>query len=214
MLLVVTACAAFVLGQAEIPLEENAPPEFPRTVRRGDQICYQSIDAQGQIQSDCRAASATGGAAASQAAVTRPSEADTGFVAALGVLGGFEFLSVGAAGPQLQLYGEAGGHVASKISIVGVVDASLGFLGGGRLTIVTFGPGVRIGQRTSATVYLGASFPMGSVRGVSVSDTTGKFAVTGVFPVAGPFSILGHAGVTLNLTVAIFSFGVGVGASF
>lgn len=214
MLLAMTACAAVLLGQTEIPLEENAPPEFPRTVRRGDQICYQTIDNQGQMQSNCHAANATGAPASPNAPVTRPSEAGAAFVAAVGALGGADFATGGLVAPQIQLYGEAGARIVSNISIVGVLNASLGILNGGTLTIVTLAPGVRIGQRMSATVSLGVSFVTLSGGGSSIGGTAGNLSVTGVFPVAGPFSILGQVGATFDGSGAIFNAGAGVGASF
>ncbi|MEW6430496.1 MAG: hypothetical protein AB1730_03210 [Myxococcota bacterium] len=214
MLSALTLLAALALAQSppDFPLEENAPPEFPRTVRRGDQLCYQTIDANGQIQSACQPMP---GVAPSPAAA--PSEpAQRTFVASLGLLGGADLVVANGALflPGIGVFAQAGGRVAPWVAIVGVVNATFGFLNGGALTIVNLAPGVRFGRQTSFTLSLGPSYVGLSSEAGSLGVLAGGLLGTGVFPVAGPFSLLAQLGVTFDASAANFNLGAGLGASF
>lgn len=214
MLSTLTLLAALALAQSpqDFPLEENAPPEFPRTVRRGDQLCYQTIDPNGQIQSACQPMVGT----AAPTAPTRSEPAQRTFVASLGVLGGVDLLVAGGTVvlPGLGVFVQAGGRVTPWVAIVGVVNATFGFLSGGVLTVVNFAPGVRFGRDMSFTLSLGPSYVLLSSGAGSIGGLAGSLLGTGVFPVAGPFSLLAQLGVTFDASGASFNLGAGLGASF
>lgn len=214
MLSALTLFAALALSQSpqDFPLEENAPPEFPRTVRRGDQLCYQTIDPNGQIQSACQPM-----VAAPAPAPAAPSEpAQRTFVASLGLLGGVDLLIAGGSLvlPGLGVFVQAGGRVSPWVAIVGVVNATFGFLSGGVLTVVNFAPGVRFGRQLSFTLSLGPSYVNLSSGAGSIGGIAGSLLGTGVFPIAGPFSLLAQLGVTFDASGANFNLGAGFGASF
>lgn len=173
MLITLSMLSALAVAQtgAEIPLEIDAPPEFPRTVRRGDDICTQSLDDAGQIQSLCRPMS---GAPAEAPLVLIPPEstpsstppppatattADEGpsagdFAGTIGLLTGVELAKSAMA--KVELYGDLGGRLSRSFALVAVLNVAVGF-GTDTLVRSTGGIGLRIGGRFNGTIGAGIS---------------------------------------------------------
>jgi hypothetical protein len=196
----------------QVPAEADAPPEFPRVVRRGDQICQQSVTQDGQIASECRAA---------QLAHASQPPSSVRFIGSIGALGGGAVLF--AAGGSLALgafgaFGEAGVQFTDLLGLVLVVNLWVALTDGVDVEVISFAPGLRLGgRRVSVTFSLGPSVLAGRISTVngaaSGADVAGTFLTTGVFRVAGPFSLFAQAGASFQSSGVMLHFGGGLGAS-
>lgn len=188
----------------QVPFEDKAPPEYPRVVRQGDQICQQSVKEDGTIGTVCRPGRFA------------PKSSFPKFTTSFGALGVFEtFLVSGATGigGGFDLFGEIGARLNSWAGVVLVVDFLMVFSGGSVMT-VAFAPGFRLGGDVHFTLSLGPSVVVLNASDGSATGVMGTLLGTGVFPVAGPFSLFAQAGLTFNGRAAFISAGGGAGVSF
>lgn len=195
----------------EVPWEDKAAPEFPRVVRRGDEICMQSFGLDGQIVSQCRP-----GRFAKPPA--QPAERADGPHLA-GALGGMAGLTIipgqagltGGAGAT----GLIGARFTEWLGAVLIFNFWSGFYPGVGLNVLSLAPGIRIGgDRVSFSLCLGPSIAfLSSDRGLEVG-WLGTLLGTGVFRVIGPFSLFAQAGASIESSGVILNLGGGAGLSF
>ncbi|MEW5743444.1 MAG: hypothetical protein AB1938_31325 [Myxococcota bacterium] len=189
----------------QVPFEDQAPPEYPRVIRRGDQICQQSLKEDGSIGTICRPGRFT---AARDEAFPR-------FAAAGGVLGGGSLFAGNgiAPGGGFSVLGEFGARFSRWAGAVLVLGYSMFFYGGANLMGFSFAPGFRLGGKMHFTLSVGPTIVIVNAQGGSGVGIAGTVQGTGVFPVAGPFSLLAQFGVTFDASAVSLGLAGGVGFS-
>ncbi|MFO0598699.1 MAG: hypothetical protein U0228_25560 [Myxococcaceae bacterium] len=221
-------------GVSPAPVVEAPPPpaqapaldpsEFPKVSRHDGLVCVQTLGPDGRVVESCRAEDAprpkplpAASAAPERVARTEPPAAPvrTGrFVSDLQLHGG---LLVGVAGgtsaalPTVGTTFDLGGRFASGVGLAGFGRLELGIGGTGAILIGTFGPALRLGDRTHVLFAGGPSVISYFVGRTSGAGLAGSFLVSSVFAVAGAFALSIHSALHVDASGVVFTFGAGLG---
>ncbi len=205
----------------------RVPDDYPRIVRRNGDVCVQSLTEEGVVREECRADEPRRiRSPGREAQADAPSPwrrqdepqapqrstfvADFGATGYLGIL-----MASGAAAalPGFGLHAALGGRLSEAFGLVGVIDASFGFVTGLSLFTVTFAPGLRLGDGGHATLAFGPSIlAVTSIVG-NGSSVGGTILLRGVFVVSGGFGVHTQVGLTFDASGVIIRLELGIGGS-
>jgi len=225
------------------PLPQPPPPrvdpsDYPKVVRRDGQVCVQSLNDDGTVGESCRAEAGarrplgdgTSGPSSSWDEPVPPRrtkrgrkmegddapQKERGFAADFAVLGGVTgFFSAGQSFglPLVDLHLSFGGRFSRAIGLSGVIDTKFFFGPGGWGTLLTFGPGVRLGPEAHVTIAATGGFVFGATsQGTAFGYVVSLLAHVAI-PFASGFGFHLQPALSFDASGVVLSLGGGFGGS-
>jgi hypothetical protein len=215
--LTLDADTARELAAEQAPTVEDARP-FPRVVRTGGETCVQTVDDQGAFHEDCRPEQGSWPrpTVTFAAPVPRLRRQLSRLVADLAVLSTLAVDNSDAVGaPGLGVHLALGGRLTEVVGLEGLADAEFAFRPSGLRVGVTLAPGLRLGRGSHLVVSAGPTLVFNHDTPLTGFSAAGTVLLHQVIFLEGTgrACLHLHAGLTLDGTRALFTFGLGFGSA-